>query len=113
MKGDRVIRDPGEIHVQTTVWYLCVSADKMEDKDGKGAFMYYVNDGVYGSFNCLLYDHAEVEARLVNVSCSHTACFGHVYCNIFGGYFVLKRRCTRNNLFHAKFQRIFLVNIIL
>ena len=37
------------------------------EKDGKGAFMYYVNDGVYGSFNCLLYDHAEVEARLVNV----------------------------------------------
>ena len=23
--------------------------------------MYYINDGVYGSFNCLLYDHAEVE----------------------------------------------------
>lgn len=21
-------------------------------------FMYYVNDGVYGSFNCILYDHA-------------------------------------------------------
>lgn len=20
--------------------------------------MYYVNDGVYGSFNCILYDHA-------------------------------------------------------
>lgn len=37
------------------------------DKDGKGAFMYYVNDGVYGSFNSLLYDHASVEARLVNV----------------------------------------------
>ncbi|KAK7099977.1 ornithine decarboxylase-like [Littorina saxatilis] len=36
------------------------------DKDGKGAFMYYVNDGVYGSFNSLLYDHASVEARLVN-----------------------------------------------
>ena len=26
--------------------------------------MYYVNDGVYGSFNCLLYDHAEVEASI-------------------------------------------------
>ena len=24
-------------------------------------FMYYVNDGVYGSFNCLLFDHAEVQ----------------------------------------------------
>ena len=23
--------------------------------------MYYINDGVYGSFNCLLYDHAEIE----------------------------------------------------
>lgn len=28
-------------------------------------FMYYVNDGVYGSFNCLLFDHAEVEPSLL------------------------------------------------
>lgn len=42
-------------------------SDENIEKDGKGAFMYYVNDGVYGSFNSLLYDHAEVEARLVNV----------------------------------------------
>lgn len=28
--------------------------------DNGPAFMYYINDGVYGSFNCLLYDHAEV-----------------------------------------------------
>ena len=26
--------------------------------------MYYVNDGVYGSFNCILYDHAHVKALL-------------------------------------------------
>ena len=30
-------------------------------------YMYYVNDGVYGSFNCLLYDHAEVEPSLLEV----------------------------------------------
>ena len=30
--------------------------------------MYYVNDGVYGSFNCLLYDHAEVKPTLIDVS---------------------------------------------
>ena len=24
---------------------------------GKKKFMYYINDGVYGSFNCVLYDH--------------------------------------------------------
>lgn len=28
-------------------------------------FMYYVNDGVYGSFNCLMFDHAEVEPTLL------------------------------------------------
>ncbi|KAH3696032.1 ornithine decarboxylase-like isoform X1 [Dreissena polymorpha] len=27
------------------------------------AVMYYVSDGVYGSFNCLLYDHAEVNIK--------------------------------------------------
>lgn len=26
--------------------------------------MYYVNDGVYGSFNCLLYDHAIVYPKI-------------------------------------------------
>ncbi|XP_033106424.1 ornithine decarboxylase-like [Anneissia japonica] len=29
------------------------------------AYMYYVNDGVYGSFNCLLYDHASVEPTIM------------------------------------------------
>lgn len=27
--------------------------------------MYYVNDGVYGSFNCLVFDHATVEPKIV------------------------------------------------
>lgn len=25
--------------------------------DGSEGFMYYMNDGVYGSFNCILFDH--------------------------------------------------------
>uniref|UniRef100_A0A9L0KE81 Ornithine decarboxylase n=1 Tax=Equus asinus TaxID=9793 RepID=A0A9L0KE81_EQUAS len=28
-----------------------------EDESSEQTFMYYVNDGVYGSFNCILYDH--------------------------------------------------------
>ena len=36
--------------------------------DDQPAYMYYVNDGVYGSFNCLMYDHAEVEPTLTEVS---------------------------------------------
>lgn len=34
-----------------------------QDEDST-KFMYYVNDGVYGSFNCLLYDHATVEVKV-------------------------------------------------
>lgn len=33
-------------------------------------FMYYVNDGVYGSFNCILFDHMPVEASLLEVNIS-------------------------------------------
>lgn len=28
-----------------------------EEGGGDYSYMYYVNDGVYGSFNCVLYDH--------------------------------------------------------
>ena len=27
--------------------------------------MFFLNDGVYGSFNCLLHDHATVEAEVL------------------------------------------------
>ena len=30
-------------------------------------FMYYINDGLYGSFNCLFYDHAVVAPTLLKV----------------------------------------------
>lgn len=29
-------------------------------------FMYYVNDGVYGSFNCLVFDHATVHPEVLS-----------------------------------------------
>jgi ornithine decarboxylase len=31
----------------------------------RGRIMYYINDGLYGSFNCVLYDHAEVECHVL------------------------------------------------
>lgn len=30
------------------------------------SFMYYVNDGVYGSFNCLLFDHAQAFPKVLS-----------------------------------------------
>ncbi len=40
-----------------------------EEEDGANdrTLMYYVNDGVYGSFNCILYDHAHVLPTLHKV----------------------------------------------
>ena len=39
-----------------------VAATVADERDG---YMYYVNDGVYGSFNCLLFDHATVTPQLL------------------------------------------------
>ena len=38
-----------------------------EKTDIDAKFMYYVNDGVYSSFNCLLFDHATVHPKLIKV----------------------------------------------
>ncbi|TKC36532.1 hypothetical protein EI555_002315 [Monodon monoceros] len=35
-----------------------------EDESSEQTFMYYVNDGVYASFNCILYDHEHVKPLL-------------------------------------------------
>ncbi|XP_038057602.1 ornithine decarboxylase-like [Patiria miniata] len=86
--GVRVIAEPGRFYV-ASAFTVCVNitAKRMvardiqtfsvpESKDlvansvapsqsDEPGFMYYVNDGVYGSFNCLLYDHATVEPKLL------------------------------------------------
>lgn len=35
-------------------------------------FMYYVNDGIYGSFNCIMYDHATVSAQALEATSDAT-----------------------------------------
>ncbi|KAK7504041.1 hypothetical protein BaRGS_00004773 [Batillaria attramentaria] len=79
----RIIAEPGRFFV-ASAFSLCVNViakrtvcigspeDDGEEKDvkDKGAFMYYVNDGVYGSFNCLLYDHAEAPVNPMEFRCS-------------------------------------------
>lgn len=37
--------------------------------------MYYVNDGVYGSFNCLMFDHATVHPEVLSVKDEETKKF--------------------------------------
>ena len=59
-----VIAEPGRFFV-ASAFTLAVNIYARrtcipDDDDEKRSYMYYVNDGVYGSFNCVLFDHAVV-----------------------------------------------------
>lgn len=68
----RVIAEPGRFYVSSaftlslhitsrrTVWAECVDGEAKVPQ-----YMYYVNDGMYGSFNCLTFDHATVTAQVL------------------------------------------------
>jgi len=57
---DRVkfIAEPGRFMVQKSHTLVCcvVAKKRVGDK-----FIYYLNDGVYGSFNCIIFDHQNPE----------------------------------------------------
>ncbi|KAJ2450808.1 Ornithine decarboxylase [Coemansia sp. RSA 2336] len=54
----RVIAEPGRYFV-ASAFSLAVNviARRQVASDSGPSFMYYVNDGVYGSFNCIMFDH--------------------------------------------------------
>lgn len=62
-----VIAEPGRYYVASAYTLACNihSVRRVETKDPVtgnlvARNMYYINDGVYGSFNCMLYDHQQV-----------------------------------------------------
>ncbi|KAM9356246.1 ornithine decarboxylase isoform 2-T2 [Pholidichthys leucotaenia] len=67
--GVKIIAEPGRFYV-ASAYTLVVNiiakkvimdeepASDEEEGGSDKTLMYYVNDGVYGSFNCILYDHA-------------------------------------------------------
>jgi len=61
--GVTIIAEPGRYFV-ASAFTLCTNIiakrDVISEEDNEPCSMYYVNDGVYGSFNCLIFDHAEV-----------------------------------------------------
>ncbi|OLL25239.1 Ornithine decarboxylase [Neolecta irregularis DAH-3] len=93
----RVIAEPGRFMV-ATAFTLATNIiarrtvksipDEINETDsGDRSFMYYVNDGVYGSFNCILYDHTHPLPRVLY----HNNSFDHdpaapkkVKCSIWG-----------------------------
>lgn len=49
-------------------WIVYAFCTEEDDGSNDRTLMYYVNDGVYGSFNCILYDHAHCLPVLHKVS---------------------------------------------
>lgn len=77
----QVIAEPGRFYVSSAYTLACsihsirtVSlkspAAISEMASNSTHYMYYINDGVYGSFNCILYDHQRVVPQPLK-DCSH------------------------------------------
>lgn len=103
--GVRIIAEPGRFFA-ASAFTLCVNViakrevgsdqNKGVADHGNKTFMYYVNDGVYGSFNCLLYDHATVEPSLIDPQ--HFADQPRYKCSVWGptcdGLDCIKSSCS-------------------
>ena len=66
--GVDIIAEPGRYYVASAFTLATRIHGRREitnDEDNTTSYMYYINDGVYGSFNCMLYDHAEVTPQLL------------------------------------------------
>lgn len=67
-----VIAEPGRFFVAAAYTLICKIHAKREVRSPNNnkllRKMYYLNDGVYGSFNCILYDHQHVTVEHFLVS---------------------------------------------
>ena len=56
----KVIAEPGRYLVCSShILVASVIGKKYKNADGKKSINYYLNEGVYGSFNCIYFDHAK------------------------------------------------------
>ena len=56
----RFIAEPGRYFAEKTHTLVLniIGKKKIKDKDGETIIIYYLNDGMYGSFNCIYFDHS-------------------------------------------------------
>lgn len=91
-----MIAEPGRFYVASAFTLATSIHSKRSvrgDESSSGAIthnMYYINDGVYGSFNCLLYDHQHVTPLPLKVSC-----FIREAAKILTEYFFLQLQVSR------------------
>lgn len=84
----RIIAEPGRYYVASSFTLATnVIARRTVDDHENISYMYYLNDGVYGSFNNILHDHQNPVAKVLH----HSDRFhyadqptGHVKCSLWG-----------------------------
>ena len=66
--GVDIIAEPGRYYVASafTLATRIHGRRELTNDDDSVSYFYYINDGVYGSFNCMLYDHATVTPLLLD-----------------------------------------------
>ena len=69
-----IIAEPGRYYVASAFTLACniIAKKVITNKDGSPNAMYYINDGVYGSFNCTIFDHYNVSPTTIDYHCSST-----------------------------------------
>jgi ornithine decarboxylase len=79
--GVDIIAEPGRYYVASafTLATRIHGRRELTNEDDTTSYFYYINDGVYGSFNCMLYDHAEVTPLLLDARPGP-----NYLCNIWG-----------------------------
>jgi len=61
-----IIAEPGRYYAASAFTLVAnVIAKRVQDipEEGRQEIMYYLNDGVYGSFNCIIFDHWDVHPK--------------------------------------------------
>jgi len=78
LKDIELIAEPGRYFTASAFSLVAniTSRRTIETQEGTN-FMYYVNDGVYGSFNCLIFDHANIAYPRFLVKNNSTGVFSH------------------------------------
>jgi ornithine decarboxylase len=67
-RGVKLMAEPGRyyVHASHTLATQVIGRKVLNSEKNAGhRFKYYINDGIYGSFNCLLYDHAHVTPHVL------------------------------------------------
>ena len=71
----RIIAEPGRFMV-ASAYTLVTKVTTVRDTSAKGGDVrYYINDGVYGSFNNIIYDHAKPMPELLQSYSTKKVCF--------------------------------------